>query len=471
MSYRLELTKDNRKAGCQDTLCKKKGIKILKGELRLGSWVEIAQYESASWRWRHWGCTSGSVLENIRNNLKQGDPNGEYQWEYMDGLEECPPDVQEKFKTAVINGKVADEDFNGDPEFNVLGQKGIRSRTSLKAATEAKENGEEDGEQAQPEAQPEAPKPQKKRGRAKKGDDDDGESEAKPAPKRTKKAKPEDNDEDEVIPAKKSRAKKPTKKEESGDEVAPAKKSRAKKTVKQDEDEDDETDEVVPKKKARSGKGIKKEEENDDEAVTEQKSRVKKAIKKEGVEEEAKPVKKLKGKKAVKKEESDDDAALASVEEERGIPVKEEAGAGVDVKPTKKSRAKKSSKALKNKKDKDVSNDVKMSDIPVIDEPETEEMVPGIGNELLRRHFDDAVANQGFEGDWEDYVKLMKEGPGPNKQNSKMAGKEKKTYVESGALVRPKNLKADFSQSSGRLQAKVDPEGFSNHVSMSSSSD
>lgn len=42
------------------------------------------------------------------------------------------PELQAKIRTAMIEGKIADEDFNGDPEYNMLGQAGIRGRSSGK---------------------------------------------------------------------------------------------------------------------------------------------------------------------------------------------------------------------------------------------------------------------------------------------------------------------------------------------------
>lgn len=85
-------------------------------------------------------------MQNLREYLKQGNPDGEYHWDYMDGLDEVPKEYQEKFKTAVIQGKIADEDWRGvrfklgpflhayrssraqDPAFNELGQKGTQPR-------------------------------------------------------------------------------------------------------------------------------------------------------------------------------------------------------------------------------------------------------------------------------------------------------------------------------------------------------
>lgn len=53
------------------------------------------------------------------------------------------PELQAKIRTAMIEGKIADEDFNGDPEYNVLGQSGIRGRATKKKADAEDENGEE----------------------------------------------------------------------------------------------------------------------------------------------------------------------------------------------------------------------------------------------------------------------------------------------------------------------------------------
>lgn len=47
----------------------------------------------------------------------------------------------------MIEGKIADEDFNGDPEFNVLGQTGIRKTVRKSKAKPAEEG--ETGQQPQ----------------------------------------------------------------------------------------------------------------------------------------------------------------------------------------------------------------------------------------------------------------------------------------------------------------------------------
>lgn len=53
------------------------------------------------------------------------------------------PELQAKIRTAMIEGKIADEDFNGDPEYNVLGKLGIRGRATKKKADPEDEDGEE----------------------------------------------------------------------------------------------------------------------------------------------------------------------------------------------------------------------------------------------------------------------------------------------------------------------------------------
>ncbi|KAK0729998.1 poly polymerase and DNA-ligase Zn-finger region-domain-containing protein, partial [Lasiosphaeris hirsuta] len=106
-----ELSANNR-AGCKDKVCKESNVKILKGELRLGTWVEIKDH--GSWQWRHWGCVSGSQVENLREKIGK-DAKGEYRWDAIDGWEELDekPELQEKIKRVVEQGHIDDEDFKG----------------------------------------------------------------------------------------------------------------------------------------------------------------------------------------------------------------------------------------------------------------------------------------------------------------------------------------------------------------------
>lgn len=42
----------NARAKCQEKECKDNGVKLKKGEIRFGTWVEIMDH--SSWRWKHW---------------------------------------------------------------------------------------------------------------------------------------------------------------------------------------------------------------------------------------------------------------------------------------------------------------------------------------------------------------------------------------------------------------------------------
>ena len=50
-TFTVEVASTNR-AGCTNTECKQKGIKIAKGTLRLGVLVTIQEHQS--WKWKHW---------------------------------------------------------------------------------------------------------------------------------------------------------------------------------------------------------------------------------------------------------------------------------------------------------------------------------------------------------------------------------------------------------------------------------
>lgn len=69
-AYRVEYAKTGR-AVCQGPPCKKEALKIPKGDLRFGTWVDAGQF--ASWKWRHLGCITSTVLKNCKkeyNNVK-----------------------------------------------------------------------------------------------------------------------------------------------------------------------------------------------------------------------------------------------------------------------------------------------------------------------------------------------------------------------------------------------------------------
>ncbi|KKY37634.1 putative protein kinase rad3 [Diaporthe ampelina] len=268
--YRIEVSPNNR-AGCNDTLHKKEKVKIMKGEPRFGTWVEIEEH--GSWRWKHWGCVSGKQLENLRDDIRNGDS---YDFDMIDGYDEIGdhPELQAKIRTAMIEGKIADEDFNGDPEYNVLGQSGIRGRATKKKADPEDENAEEQNGGDTP-----AKKPTKKRGRKKAGEDAEEEEEQEPAEApptkkaRKGKAKKQADDDEDAPPVEapkgKGRGKKAKPEPEAHEEAvveaeAPKKKGRAKKT-KAEPEVDDERAVEQPKKRGRAKKA-KVEPEADKEA-------------------------------------------------------------------------------------------------------------------------------------------------------------------------------------------------------------
>ena len=127
----------NGRAGCQNKECKDAKVKILKGELRFGTWVEftMGEREVQSWKWRHWyvpsytyfasllstavriltasrSCITPTVIQNVQNALGgieaiEGNP------EVIDGYEEMPEEWQEKILTMFREGHVPDEDWKG----------------------------------------------------------------------------------------------------------------------------------------------------------------------------------------------------------------------------------------------------------------------------------------------------------------------------------------------------------------------
>ncbi|PLW11425.1 hypothetical protein PCANC_21286 [Puccinia coronata f. sp. avenae] len=73
------------------------GTAISKGQIRFGTWVTI--HEKGSFKWRHWGCLTSSVLQNVSNEL-------EGKIDELDGIEELESADQEKIKKAFQDGQV-----------------------------------------------------------------------------------------------------------------------------------------------------------------------------------------------------------------------------------------------------------------------------------------------------------------------------------------------------------------------------
>jgi len=359
MSYRIERAVTGR-ATCKDAVCKKNGVKIDKGDLRLGTWVTIQ--ENASWAWKHWGCVTGKQIENLRTALEDPKTPGTYMWDAMDGLEDegeknpLSEEQKEKVKRAITQGFIDPQDFNGDPEMNKLGQKGIHTPISRKKTKET----EVDPEHAQDAPSPSKP-PTKKRDRGKKAadDDDEPEEEAKPVKKRAKKTpavKDEDADE-KPKPARKPRAKKAKKEEEEDDEE-----------IKEEEESEEE---VMPVKKSRGMKAVKKEEI--DELALE-----------EEVKAPAKPAAKSRGRKAMKKEEEPEDNGVHAEEVE-----------AVKAKPAPAKRGRKPKAKAPEAASEEGSKDEST-------------MIPGFPDEALRREYEYGIKQgEGFE-DFNTFLTVRK---------------------------------------------------------------
>ncbi|KAJ5034958.1 uncharacterized protein L3040_008225 [Drepanopeziza brunnea f. sp. 'multigermtubi'] len=309
MSYRVETASTGR-AGCTSTECKAANIKIDKDELRLGVWVSFKDHES--WKWRHWGCVTGKVLEGIRTFLADPDAPGTYRWDALDGYDsegveknslEKHPDLQEKVRRCITQGFIDAEDFNGDPEMNVLGAVGLRTKEGKKKIKDDQKlaGGSSTG---------------KKRVKDEADEDEATPAKKKRATKKNLKADPED-DEDEATPAKKKRATKKNLKAdpEDDEDVKPAKvasKPRAKKGVKKEEDSDEAAEvKPPPAKKPRAKKGAKKGEDTEISGAVDQ--RIKDEEDADAPAVVSAPKKGASSKKAVKAEPADQNAGIDPV--------------------------------------------------------------------------------------------------------------------------------------------------------------
>ncbi|PLB38473.1 uncharacterized protein BDW47DRAFT_104897 [Aspergillus candidus] len=174
MPYRVEAAKTGR-AGCQNKECKDTKVKIAKGELRLGTWVDNDRIQA--WMWRHWGCTTPKLISNIKESIGEGE---DMDLDALDGYDELEAGEQEKIQRAFEQGHVDDEDWKGDVEVNRPGSTGFRKRISKKAA-KTDEAASEDEEK--PASKPKA----SGRGKAQKKDASPKPSaeEKQPTPKKT----------------------------------------------------------------------------------------------------------------------------------------------------------------------------------------------------------------------------------------------------------------------------------------------
>ncbi|EPX72507.1 zf-PARP type zinc finger protein [Schizosaccharomyces octosporus yFS286] len=98
--YRVEIAKTGR-AGCKSNLCGRS--KIERGQLRFGSFVDSGRFQS--WMWRHWGCVTERVIQNVETKLEGNIVDN------LDGFDEIEDEeVQQKIIRAFKQGHVDDED-------------------------------------------------------------------------------------------------------------------------------------------------------------------------------------------------------------------------------------------------------------------------------------------------------------------------------------------------------------------------
>ncbi|TFK70796.1 zf-PARP-domain-containing protein [Pluteus cervinus] len=98
-SYRLEYAHSGRSSCKGPKPCT--GTNIPKGALRLGTPVDFRG--NKSFAWRHWGCTTKKVIENIKKNFEDASE--------LDGYEDLKPEDQAKIRQAYRDGHVANEDI------------------------------------------------------------------------------------------------------------------------------------------------------------------------------------------------------------------------------------------------------------------------------------------------------------------------------------------------------------------------
>ncbi|MCJ1392687.1 hypothetical protein MMC18_005558 [Xylographa bjoerkii] len=184
MPFRFEYAPSGR-AGCKATECKKQGIKIDKGELRHGTFLEIQEHQS--WAWKHWGCVTPVQIASLKKDI-------EGNLDYLDGYEDLNDDDKVKIRQALADGHVADEDWRYDVEMNRPGKRGFRS-PAYKAQQKADKKAAEEQDLG---ATPSKPPP-KKRSRTKKENDSEEEGTSEQVVKKKRaRVKKESNSEAEV---------------------------------------------------------------------------------------------------------------------------------------------------------------------------------------------------------------------------------------------------------------------------------
>ncbi|KAH8089309.1 hypothetical protein HD553DRAFT_163268 [Filobasidium floriforme] len=177
MPYRLEVTTNARRS-CNGTKpCK--GSKITKGECVFGTWVTFK--ETGSFKWRHLACMTPKVIQNLKNEIP--DPTE------VDGYDELPEPLQDKFKQYFEDEAIPDEDrpesaipksddenAEDKEEDGAAGKKGKKGAKGAKGKKAAGDTDADEKEEKKP----------KKGSKKVKDDEEPTTSKRKPASKRKK---------------------------------------------------------------------------------------------------------------------------------------------------------------------------------------------------------------------------------------------------------------------------------------------
>ncbi|RII11570.1 hypothetical protein CUC08_Gglean005569 [Alternaria sp. MG1] len=105
--WRLEQANSGQ-AICNQAACKRNKVKIVKGELRIGTHTLYDDGESTRWymAWRHWGCATKHQIAGLKE-ITGDDPTK------APGYDRLSPESQEQVRLAFEEGKPVDKDFKG----------------------------------------------------------------------------------------------------------------------------------------------------------------------------------------------------------------------------------------------------------------------------------------------------------------------------------------------------------------------
>ncbi|KAJ5577684.1 uncharacterized protein N7459_006648 [Penicillium hispanicum] len=264
------------RAGCTNKECKDAKVKIGKGELRVGTWIENERFQS--------GCVTPKVLANIRTAWEDI-RSDETDYNSLDGYEELPELYQAKIRDALEQGHVDNADWKGDLECNQPGAKFFRvpgSKKKKQAEDADAKNGDsvkpsENTQEKAADVKDDDSKPGGKKARATKN----GTEEEKPTkngkkPAAKKKGTSDETSADADVDAG-AQSKKRGRPQKAGaeDSTKPAKKGTKRKATKDDYHEA--AGEEKPKRRGRPTKGQKSQTDDQDGAPEKPKRGRKKA--------------------------------------------------------------------------------------------------------------------------------------------------------------------------------------------------